>query len=96
MVTGFFVDINFFQSHYGSGVESASNRNEYQEGFLGVKAAGASKADNLPPSCAVVTKSGSFNFLEPSGPVQPCNGTSLPLPFTQKSLLYFLCCQRVQ
>jgi len=28
------------------------------------------KADNLPPSCAVVTKSGNLNFLEPSGPVQ--------------------------
>jgi len=27
------------------------------------------KADNLPPSCAVVTKSGNLNFLEPSGPV---------------------------
>ena len=40
------------------------------------------KADNLPPSCAVVTKSGSLNFLEPSGPVQACNGTALPLRFT--------------
>ena len=39
------------------------------------------KADNLPPSCAVVTKSGNLNFLEPSGPVQACNGTALPLPF---------------
>ena len=38
------------------------------------------KADNLPPSCAVVTKSGNLNFLEPSGPVQACNGTALPLP----------------
>ena len=28
-------------SHYGPGVDSASNRNEYQEYFLGVKAAGA-------------------------------------------------------
>ena len=37
------------------------------------------KADNLPPSCAVVTKSGTLNFLEPSGPVQACNGTALPL-----------------
>ena len=37
------------------------------------------KADNLPPSCAVVTKSGNHNFLEPSGPVQTCNGTALPL-----------------
>jgi hypothetical protein len=29
------------QSHYGPGVDSASNRNEYQVYFLGVKAAGA-------------------------------------------------------
>ena len=36
------------------------------------------KAYNLPPSCAVVTKSGNLNFLEPSGPVQACNGTALP------------------
>ena len=36
------------------------------------------KADNLPPSCAVVTKSGNLNFMEPSGPVQACNGTVLP------------------
>ena len=28
------------------------------------------------------TKSVSRNFLEPSGPVQACNGTALPLPFT--------------
>jgi hypothetical protein len=30
-----------FRSHYGPGVESASNGNEYQVYFLGVKAAGA-------------------------------------------------------
>ena len=40
-VSGFFIDINSFRSHYGPGVDSASNRNEYQEYFLGVKAAGA-------------------------------------------------------
>ena len=34
------------------------------------------KADNLPPSCAIVMKSGSLNFLESSGPVQAA------LPFT--------------
>ena len=33
-------------SHYGPGVDSASNRNEYQEYFLGVKQPGR-KADNL-------------------------------------------------
>ena len=32
----------------------------------------------LPPSCAFVMKSGNFNFLEPSGPLQACNGTALP------------------
>jgi len=40
-VSGFFFDIKSFRSHYGPGVHSASNRNEYQEYFLGVKAAGA-------------------------------------------------------
>ena len=35
------VDIKSFRSHNGPGVDSASNRNEYQEYFLGVKAAGA-------------------------------------------------------
>ena len=30
-----------FRSHYGPGVDSASNRNEYQVYFLGLKAAGA-------------------------------------------------------
>jgi len=36
----------------------------------------------LPPSCAIVMKSGNLNFLELSGPLQACNGTALPLPFT--------------
>ena len=37
----FIIDIKFFRSHYDPGVDSASNRNEYQEHFLGVKVAGA-------------------------------------------------------
>jgi len=40
-VNGFFIDIKSLRSHYGTGVDSASNRNEFQEHFLGVKAAGA-------------------------------------------------------
>ena len=40
-VIEFFIDIKSFRSHYGPGVDSASNRNEYREYFLGVKAAGA-------------------------------------------------------
>ena len=53
-VSGFFINIKSFRSHYGPGVDSASNRNEYQEYFLGVRRQ-VRKADNLPPSCAVVT-----------------------------------------
>ena len=45
------------------------------------------KADNLPPSCAVVMKSGNLNFLEPSGPLQACNGTALPLHHLQTGSL---------
>jgi len=33
----FFIDIKSFRSHYGPGVDSASNINEYQEYFLGGK-----------------------------------------------------------
>ena len=37
----FFIDIKSFRSHYGPGVDSASNRNEFQEHFVRVKVAGA-------------------------------------------------------
>ena len=40
-VSGFLIDIKFFRSDYGPGVDSASSRNEYQEYFLGVKVTGA-------------------------------------------------------
>jgi len=38
----------------------------------------------LPPSCAVVVKSGNLNFLETSGPLQACKGTGLPLGVISK------------
>jgi len=38
-VFGCFIDIKIFRSHYGPEVDSASNRNVYQEYLLGVKAA---------------------------------------------------------
>jgi len=40
-VIGFFIDIKSFRSHYGPWVDSTFNRNEYQDHFLWVKAAGA-------------------------------------------------------
>jgi len=93
-VNGFFIDIKSFRSHYGPGVDSASNRNEYQEYFLGVKGGRYVRLTTLPPSWAVVTKSGSLNFLEPSGPVQACNGTALPsnVYFITKQYACCRCC----
>ena len=49
--------------------------------FHGGKGGRCVRLTTLPPSCAVVMKSDNLNFLEPSGPLQACNGTALPLPF---------------
>jgi hypothetical protein len=47
----------------------------------GVKAA-VRRADNLTTfMCRLSRNSGSLNRLEPSGPVQACNGTALPFTF---------------
>jgi hypothetical protein len=75
----FFIDIKSFRSHCGPGVNSASNRNEYQEYFLVGKGGRCIRLTTLSPSCAAVMKSGNLNFLEPSGQPQACNGTDLPL-----------------
>ena len=79
----FFIDIKSFRSHYGPRVDSTSKKNEYNEHFLGGeegKGGRCVRLTTLPPSCAVVMKSGNLNFLKPSGPLQDCNGTDLPLP----------------
>jgi len=62
-------------------------RNEYQEHFLGGKGGRWLRLTIVPPSCAVVMKSGNLNFLEPSGPLQACNGTALSLPYTYHIVL---------
>ena len=72
--TGIFHWHKSFRPHYGPGVDSASNRNEYQEYFLGVKVAGAYGWQPYHLHVPTVLKSGSLNLLESSGPVQACNG----------------------
>jgi hypothetical protein len=67
-----------FRPQYGPGVHSASNRNQYQEYFLGVKATGA-RGWLYHHHVPIVLKSGSLNLPEPSGSVQACNGIALPL-----------------
>jgi hypothetical protein len=42
----------FFRPHYGPGVDSVSNRNEYQEYFLGGKGGRCIGLTTLPSSCA--------------------------------------------
>ena len=46
--------------------------------FPGGKGARCVRLTTLPQFCVVVMKSGNLNFLEPSGPLQACNGTALP------------------
>jgi len=70
---------SFFRPHYGLGVDSASNRNEDQECFPGVKAASAYGWQPYHLSVLIVLKSGSLNLLETSGPLQACNGIALPI-----------------
>ena len=62
----------------GPGVDSASNRNEYQEYFLEIKAAGAQGWQLYHLHVPTVMKAGSLNLLEPSGPGQASNGIALP------------------
>ena len=50
--------------------------------FPGGKCCRCVRLTTLLSPCAVVMKSENLNFLEPSGPLQACNGTDLPLPFT--------------
>ena len=54
------------------GVDSASNRNEHQEYFLG------SKGGRCHLHVPIVLKSGSLKLLEASEPVQAYNGIALP------------------
>ena len=65
-VSGFFIDIKSFRSHYGPGVDSASNRNEYQEYFLGVKGGRYNHPVPLSRNLGTLT---SWNPQGPFGPV---------------------------
>jgi hypothetical protein len=60
-----------FRSHYGPGVDSTCNRNEYQEYFLGGKGGQCVGLTTLPPSCADYPK-----IYEPQHPgtLRACPG----------------------
>ena len=74
--------IGIFHWHNPPGRTTASNRNEYQEYFRGVKAAGVCGWQPYHLYVPIVLKSGSLNLLEHSGSVQARNGTA----FTEEDL----------
>ena len=60
-------------------VDSAFNRNEFPEYFLGGGGGGGTRRSvpgltNLPTCVPIVLKSGIISVLESSGPVQACTG----------------------
>ena len=62
------------------GVDSAS-KNEYQN-KAGGKDGRCVRLTTYHLHVPIVKKSGSLSLLQPCWPVQACNGTALPLPFT--------------
>jgi hypothetical protein len=70
-----FTLIQSFRQHCGPEVDSASNRNEYQEYFLGGKGGRCLRLKILPLSYgSIFLKSESLNLLEPTESSRPVMG----------------------
>jgi hypothetical protein len=65
-----------FRPHYGSGVDSACDWNEYQEHFMTGKGGRCVVLTTLPTSCAECLE---IWDLQPHGTLKVCPGVALPL-----------------
>jgi hypothetical protein len=70
----FFIYIKSFRPNYGPGVDSASNRNEYQEHFLGIKAAGAYSWQPYHHPVPLLRNLGTLTSWDPLGLSRPVTG----------------------
>ena len=81
-----------FRLHYGPGVDSASNRNEYQDYFLGVKAAGAYGWQPYRHPVPLSRNLGTLTSWNPLGHSRPVMGliylTGLDVVFASINLKY--------
>jgi len=76
--------------HYGTGVDSASNRNEYQECFLVVKAAGAWGWQLTTFMCRLSWNLGASTSRKPQGLSRPVMGLLFYCPTVFPFFLKYL------
>jgi len=73
-VSGFCIDIKCFRSHYGPGIDSASNRNEYQDYFLGGKSGRCVRLSTYHHPVPLSRNLGTLTSWNPLGHSRPVMG----------------------